>query len=88
MTKTGFRMRGTSFLLTYNWDFLSRAFPDGTPCCASVSALWELWKTWQEERREALFIKLYTSTIEQSLNSPGGNRVHIHYKINFQDKLK
>ena len=40
----GFRLRGTSFLLTYNWDFFGTDFPDGTPAAASPGGLWRLWK--------------------------------------------
>ena len=32
----GFRLRGTSFLLTYNWDFFGKYFLDGTPAAASA----------------------------------------------------
>ena len=81
----GFRMRGVSFLLTYNYRFLSRPLPDGAPPFASAAALWEAWKAWQEERVEALAIKQYTSTVEESLNSLESNRVHIHFKINFKE---
>ena len=34
-----YRLRGKSFLLTYNWDFLNKALPDGTPPPASPCAL-------------------------------------------------
>ena len=34
------RLRGKSFLLTYNWDFFGKAFPDGSPAAASPGALW------------------------------------------------
>ena len=32
--KTAFRLRGRSFLCTYNWDFEHKPFPDGTPVAA------------------------------------------------------
>ncbi len=35
VSSTGFRLRGRSFLLTYNWDFLAKPFPDGTPCAGT-----------------------------------------------------
>ena len=78
-------MRGVSFLLTYNYRFLSQPLPDGAPPFASAAALWEAWKAWQEERVEALAIKQYTSTVEESLNSLESNRVHIHFKINLKE---
>ncbi len=31
----GFRLRGTSFLLPYNWDSFGMDFPGGTPAAAS-----------------------------------------------------
>ena len=31
----GFRLRGTSFLFTYNWGFFGKPFPDDTPPVAS-----------------------------------------------------
>ena len=36
-----FRLRGTSFLFTYSWDFFQKAFPDGsaTDCCKSRGTL-------------------------------------------------
>ena len=46
-----FRLRGKSILFTFNWDFLRRAFPDGTPGAASVDALWELWRVWKREMK-------------------------------------
>ena len=32
----GFRLRGKSFLLTYNWDFTGKAFPDGTAAATTA----------------------------------------------------
>ena len=32
----GFRLLGKSFLFTYDWDFLGKALPDGTPLVATV----------------------------------------------------
>ena len=81
----GFRMRGKSFLITYNYRFFSRPFPDGTPACASPNALWLLWKEWLAGRVEAIAITTYTLKMEESLNSPDEKRVHIHLKVNFKD---
>ena len=38
------RLRGTSFLFTYNWDFFGKAVPDGM---ANFGDAGDLWKTWQ-----------------------------------------
>ena len=46
-----FRLRGKSILFTFNWDFLGRPFPDGTPAAASTDALWELWRVWKREKK-------------------------------------
>jgi hypothetical protein len=54
----GFRLRGKSFLFTFNWDFFGRRFPDGTAAAANADALWELWRVWKRgkkaERKVAL----------------------------------
>jgi len=47
----GFRLRGKSILFTYNWNFLGRRFPDGTPAAASEDALWELWRVWKRLKK-------------------------------------
>ena len=46
-----FRLRGKSILFSFNWDFLGRPFPDGTPAAASTDALWELWRVWKREKK-------------------------------------
>ena len=46
---TGFKLRGKSFLLTYNWDFLRTALPDGTPPPSSPGSLWRMWKRGAED---------------------------------------
>jgi len=33
-----FRLRGKSFLFTWNWDFLGKDLPDGTPPPADAAA--------------------------------------------------
>ena len=38
----GFRLRGKSFSFTYNWDYLNRDLPDGTPYLASTADVWKL----------------------------------------------
>jgi hypothetical protein len=77
-----FRMRGRSFLFTYNWGFLDKAFPDGTPHASSVDDLWRLWCDWKSGAMQRLGVKQSTSTIEASLHSEATNRVHIHWKVN------
>ena len=42
-----FRLRGTSFLFTYNWDFLNKPLPDGTPAPATEQQLWRMWRAWK-----------------------------------------
>ena len=49
-----FRLRGASFLLTYNWDFFGKAFPDGTGPVATKRELWQLWKTFKAEKKKEL----------------------------------
>ena len=78
------RLRGTSFLLTYNWDFFHAPFPDGTPGPASPEALWACWRDWKAEKKQYLRVKLSTSSMERSLNSDLAGRVHIHWKVNLR----
>ena len=80
-----FRVRGTSFLFTYNHLWLSERLPDGGPPFASVDELWEKWQAWQAERVSALGIKHFTSTIEESLQSEDAGRVHVHLKVNLKE---
>ena len=82
-----FRMRGKSFLLTYNWDFLGEACPDGTPKASNVDDLWHRWCAWKEAVTQTLGVKQSTSTIEASLRSENVNRVHIHWKINLNQAV-
>ena len=39
------RLRGRSFLFTYNWHFFGRCLPDGTSPFGGVAQLWKEWKT-------------------------------------------
>jgi len=77
-----FRVRGRSLLLTYNWDYFNEAFPDGQPAAASKEELWKLWMQWCEESQKALGVTQDTSTLEASLHSADGDRVHFHRKLN------
>ena len=80
----GFRMRGTSFLFTYNWRFFSRALPDGTPSPSSEDELWKLWKAWKKEKKKELGVVQSSSTLERSLKSKRKGRVHLHWKANLK----
>lgn len=62
--KGGWRLRGRSFLLTYNWDFLGLPFPDGTPAATTPGQLWRLWKAWKEQKKAAQKVQQSTSTLE------------------------
>ena len=84
---TGFRLRGRSFLLTYNWDFLNKALPDGTAPLCTPSSVWRLWKLWKKQKQEELNVILSTSTLERSLHSPTPDRVHLHWKVNLQEAV-
>ena len=81
------RMRGKAFMLTYNWLFLGRAFPDGTPRCASVDDLWHAWVAWTEATAAAVGIKWMTSTLERSLKADEAGRVHLHWMLNFKQAV-
>jgi hypothetical protein len=41
------RLRGVSFLFTYNWDFFGKPLPDKTGAVGSARDLWSLWRTWK-----------------------------------------
>ena len=77
----GFRLRGTSFLLTYNWDFFGKDFPDGTAAATSSEELWRLWKQFKAQKKQDAQVKKSTSTLEVSLNSDTPGRVHFHWKV-------
>ena len=85
--KQAFRLRGKSFLLCYNWLFLEKPFPDGTPPAKSVEDLWQLWQEWKRAKKTELGVFQSTSALEESLESPDENRVHFHWKINLEKPL-
>lgn len=78
----GFRLRGRSFLLTFNCDFFNKAFPDGTPRASCPADLWRLWRDWKAAKKKELGVSQSTSTLERSLDSPLEDRVHFHWKLN------
>ena len=43
-----FRLRGTSFLLTWNWSFTSRQLPDGTVEPSTEAKLWTTFLAWKK----------------------------------------
>ena len=86
-TVAGFRLRGTSFLLTYNWDFFGADFPDGTAAPASPADLWRLWKAFKAQKKKDLQVYRSTSTLESSLNSDLPGRVHFHWKVDCEEAL-
>lgn len=85
--KHTFRLRGTSFLLTYNWDFLGKPLPDGTPAATLPGDLWRLWKEFKAKSEKELKVKQSTSTLEESLHSATQGRVHFHWKVNCKEAL-
>ena len=84
---TTWRLRGRSFLLTYNWDFLGTGFPDGTVHATSYGRLWHLWKEWKAEKKEELQVLQSSSTLELSLDSELEGRAHFHWKVNLKDAV-
>ena len=85
--KKAFRLRGRSFLFTYNWDFFGRNLPDGTPALKDTEALWALWLTWKTNLRRKLGIKKHSSTLEESLESKLEGRVHFHWKVDLLEPI-
>ena len=81
-----FRLRGTSFLFTYNWDFFQKAFPDGSAGAANCEELWKLWVNWEAQRAKELGVVQSTSTLERSLHTSGAERVHFHEICFGQDR--
>ena len=75
------RLRGTSFLLNYNWDFFGKPLPDGTPASADAEALWILWLAWKKRIKKELDVVKSSSTLEESLRSCLLGRVHFHWKV-------
>lgn len=82
-----FRLRGRSFLFTYNWDFFHKALPDGTRALADNASLWKLWQGWEQVVVRNLGVTQYTSTLERSLQSATTDRVHFHFKVNLKTAL-
>ena len=78
---SGFRVRGRSFLLTYNHLFTDTAFPDGTPPAAPNGDLWALWCDWKKRKKKELGVEQSTSTLEESLDSEDAGRVHFHSEL-------
>ena len=81
------RLRGTSFLFTYNWRYMNKALPDQTPALADASALWRSWREWKKAKKVELNVKRSTSAIEKSLDSPDPGRVHIHWKVDLKASI-
>ena len=78
------RVRGRSFLLTYNWDYLGTPFPDGTQPAECHADLWRIWRAWKQQKKADMRVTQSTSTLEASLNSQQEGRVHLHWKINLE----
>lgn len=85
--KKEFRLRGRSFLLTYNWDFFGKRLRDGTAKLESVEALWSLWLAWKKEKKKELGVVKSTSTMEESLHGAEGWRVHFHWKVDLEEAI-
>ena len=52
--RKGFRLRGSSFLFTYNWDFFGSSLPDSTPKLADKEEVWSLWKAWKANKKNTM----------------------------------
>ena len=76
-TTRGFRLRGRSFLFTYNWNFLGKALPDGTPPPATADEVWHMWLAWKATCEQEQRVKKSTSTLEESLASNTERRLHL-----------
>ncbi|CAK0879784.1 unnamed protein product [Prorocentrum cordatum] len=82
-----FRLRGRSFLLTYNHGFFGKRFPDGSPAATTPAALWRAWREWKADKKQELHVEKSSSTLERSLHSKLDGRVHFHWKVNLKDAL-
>ena len=83
----GFRLRGRSFLFTYNYDFFNKALPDGTPSPDDAAGLWVLWLAWKKETKKRLGVAKSSSTLEESIFSKLPGRVHLHWKIDLRESI-
>ena len=85
--EVGFRLRGKSFLFTYNWDYLHKALPDGTVISPSPQNLWHNWCTFVKEAEKALGVLLSTYTMETSVHSDHAERYHIHWAVDLETAI-
>jgi len=81
------RLRGTSFLLSYNWDFFGKPFPDGTPPAQDHDDLWRTWLSWKTGKKKELGVSTSTHKMEESLESDLSGRMHFHWKVNLENAL-
>ena len=81
------RLRGKSFLFTYNWDFFGRKLRDGTASPAGAGELWQLWRAWKKDAKERYGVERSSSTLEQSLDSVLEGRVHLHWKVDLKQPI-
>ena len=63
------RVRGSSFLATYNFDFHGRPFPDGTGASRSEGELWERALAWSRALVSELGITRETLKLGKGLNA-------------------
>ena len=82
-----FRLRGKSFLFTYNWEFFSKPFPDGTAAPVDAEALWSLWRTWKAEVKRRTKVVKSSHTMEESRESASEYRVHFHWKVDLEQPI-
>ena len=87
VAKSKIRLRGRSFLLTYNWDFFGKATKDGTAPAVGPPELWSAWLVWKKAKKKELGVSRSTSTMEESLNSGLAYRVHFHWKIDLKEAI-
>ena len=83
----GFRLRGKSFLFTYNWDFFNKALPDGSRAFKDAEKLWESWLVEKKRMKKELQVVKSSSTLEESLLSNLLGRVHLHWKVELPSQL-
>ena len=74
-------------MLTYNWDFFGKAFPDGTPALKTTQKLWRAWRKWVKKKKKNLGVAKSTSTMEQSLHADVEGRVHLHWKVDLHSAV-